>query len=126
MITAGCRETGHRSIGGPKVGEERVHPVTPSAETASPAHVAGHDGGMRTHGKGATYRKGGCRCPKCRAENTEDTRTARQKRAERLAEDPSLAPHGSRSTYDNWGCRCEECVVAHYAAAVVAYRAPRG
>ena len=68
-----------------------------------------------THGLASTYRNPdyGCRCEPCTAANTERVRQERQRRAERLAADPSLAPHGSSATYGNWGCRCESCAAAH-------------
>lgn len=68
-----------------------------------------------THGLASTYRNGRykCRCAECCRANTERRRWEKQKRAERLATDPSLAPHGVAETYNNWGCRCAPCSAAN-------------
>jgi adenylyl- and sulfurtransferase ThiI len=69
-----------------------------------------------THGVSA-YRsmRYACRCDICCAANTTYTKRQRDKRAERLRADSSLAPHGSVHTYVNWLCRCRECTTANAA-----------
>lgn len=37
---------------------------------------------------------------------------SKKRRAERLANDPTLRPHGDITTYQSWSCRCRECVDA--------------
>lgn len=68
-----------------------------------------------THGRPSTYRNARykCRCDECREANTLRYREERQRRAERLAADPTLAPHGVASTYTNWLCRCGPCSEAN-------------
>ena len=66
----------------------------------------------RTHGKPATYMKGGCRCDECRAAHAAFQKAARLRRQQRLAENPDLAVHGDANTYSNWRCRCKPCTAA--------------
>jgi hypothetical protein len=67
------------------------------------------------HGSYLTYTNHKCRCEPCRAAWRTYTSDLRQRLAERLAADPSLAPHGKSSTYTNWGCRCGPCGAAQAA-----------
>jgi len=57
----------------------------------------------------AAYRnlKVKCRCPVCRAANTEHCRLQRERRRQ---QEPLV--HGA-STYKNWMCRCRVCVLGH-------------
>ena len=70
----------------------------------------------REHGLPATYITGKCRCELCTKANAAAHRTRCQRRAARLAANPSLAAHGKASTYRNWGCRCQPCTAANTAA----------
>jgi hypothetical protein len=55
---------------------------------------------------------GGSACQECRDDHARYSRETRQRRAERLAADPSAAPHGDPNTYMNWDCRCAACCEA--------------
>lgn len=59
------------------------------------------------------YRNHACRCPTCRAGNTD---RVRRRRAERAAAGPDApVPHGTPGGYANWACRCRPCKDAHAA-----------
>lgn len=64
------------------------------------------------HGTISGYRNDDCRCPACRAANTEQTRAERAARRARGAADPTVIPHGTSGGYQNWGCRCTRCSAA--------------
>jgi len=61
-----------------------------------------------THGASA-YANSKCRCPVCRAANTERHRKEREVRGQRLELVFDQIPHGRYSTYVNWACRCDAC-----------------
>ncbi len=79
--------------------------------------------GNPTHGIVSTYRNTAyaCRCRPCRDANAAFQRRGGEKRAARLAADPSIVEHGLLSTYLNWACRCDPCKAAHSARLVTAY-----
>ena len=61
------------------------------------------------HGKATTYTNHRCRCEACRRAASAYHKSHRERRADRLNHDPTLADHGTVDTYANWGCRCAFC-----------------
>lgn len=64
-----------------------------------------------THGASG-YRNYGCRCNRCSGDHTTYHLQLREKRAAKLAANPSLRSHGDVSTYFNYKCRCDPCRAA--------------
>lgn len=64
------------------------------------------------HGTSGGYTNQGCREECCKAAWAEYNQGARERRAARLLENPTLAEHGSASTARNWLCRCPLCTTA--------------
>jgi len=65
------------------------------------------------HGTDNGYVHHGCRCPDCRAANTERCLAARDRRYGQMLRGEVAPRHGTISTYSNYGCRCERCRTAN-------------
>lgn len=90
----------------PVTGQENIRRAMPFGLVGRPTEQTVFGPGDPRHGTVNGYKNLRCRCPECRAANTENgRRLTAQRKARPLAE----YLHGTRSGYQNHGCRCTRC-----------------
>lgn len=63
------------------------------------------------HGTITGYGHHGCRCDPCKGANRAATRTARDRRQQKIPDHV----HGTENGYSNYRCHCDRCKAAHTA-----------